>query len=232
MPADMHLSVSSSRPPTALTAALSASALPLNLSPAAVSSLVDIVNTMSAAASLPHDSSTESLPAQPSFTDSLSGMSVPSDEEQRHLNGDQAQPSRSSTDDLRCGLFSMTPVLASRPGNEVSACCYSCICCCFFTPELARQLQAGMRLVNMRVLSEEHAWKSWTPNLNFPDNAPHSSSEPQVAFCTVLTASAQGLCCFVHCDYAICPALDACMWTDCVSGGVTIHDCGCLLIVW
>ncbi len=120
MPADMHLSVSSSRPPTALTAALSASALPLNLSPAAVSSLVDIVNTMSAAASLPHDSSTESLPAQPSFTDSLSGMSVPSDEEQRHLNGDQAQPSRSSTDDLRCGLFSMTPVLASRPGNEVS----------------------------------------------------------------------------------------------------------------
>lgn len=133
MPADMHLSVSSSRPPTALTAALSASALPLNLSPAAVSCLVDIVNSMSAAAFAPHDSSTDSLPAQPSFTDSLSGVSVLSDEEQRHLNGNQAPP---SLDDLRCGLFSMTPVLASRPGNEASACCYSGICCCFFTSEL------------------------------------------------------------------------------------------------
>ena len=136
MPADIHLSVSSSRPPTALTAALSASALRLYLSPAAVSCLMDIVNSMSAAASVPHDSHTESLPAQPSFADSLSGMSVLSDEEQRHLNGDQAPPSRSSTDDLRCGLFSITPVLASRPGNQISACCYSGICCCFFTSEL------------------------------------------------------------------------------------------------
>ncbi len=133
MPADMHLSVSSSPPPTALTAAFSASALPLNLSPAAISCLVDIVNTVSAAASLPHDSTTQPLPAQPSFTDSLSGTSVLSDEEQRHLNGNHAPP---SLDDLRCGLFSMTPVLASRPGNEGS-CCYSGICCCFFTCELA-----------------------------------------------------------------------------------------------
>ncbi|DBA79124.1 TPA: Protein argonaute-3, variant 2 [Trebouxia sp. C0004] len=116
MPADMHLSVSSSRPPTAITAALSASALPLNLSPAAVSCLMDIINIMSAAASWPHASRTESLPAQPSFTDSLSGMSVVSAEEQKHLSGDKAPPSRTSTDDLRCGLFSLTPVLASRPG--------------------------------------------------------------------------------------------------------------------
>ena len=80
---------------------------------------MDIVNTMSAAAFLPRNSHTMSLPAQPSFTGSLSGMSVLSDEEQSHLNEDQTPP---SLDDLRCGLFSMMPVLASRPGNEVSAC--------------------------------------------------------------------------------------------------------------
>ncbi|KAL0034546.1 hypothetical protein WJX79_007807 [Trebouxia sp. C0005] len=59
------------------------------------------------------------LPAfglMPSFTDSVSGMSALSGEEQQHLNEGRAPPSQSSTDDLRCGLFSMTPMLASRPG--------------------------------------------------------------------------------------------------------------------
>ena len=113
---------------------------------------MDIVNSVSAAASVPHDSHTEFLPAQPSFADSLSGMSVLSDEEQGHLNGGQAPPSWSSTDDLRCGLFSMTPVLASRPGNLIYACCYSGICCCFFTSELTRQLRVSMRPANMLFL--------------------------------------------------------------------------------
>ena len=160
-----------------------------------------IVNTMSAAAFVPRGSSTESLPVQPSFTDSVSGMSALSGEEQQHLNEGRAPPSQSSTDDLRCGLFSMTPMLASRPGKQVAACCYSGIRCCFFTSELAWQLQAGMRLVNMHVLGKNHAWQSYTSKTDKKTckNAPQLSAEPKVGFCTVLTATTQDVVLSILC---------------------------------
>lgn len=122
MPADLQLSVSSSRLPTSHSAALSASVLPLNLSPAAVSHLLAIATALKAAASSPRTDCNVSLPEQPSFTDSNKDMSVLSEDEQQHLKNDQAAASQPSTDDLRCGMFSMAPVLASRPGDVASAC--------------------------------------------------------------------------------------------------------------
>ena len=122
MPADLQLSVSSSCPPASHSAALSASVLPLNLSPAAVSHLLAIATALKAAALSPRTDCNVSLPEQPSFTDSNTDMSVLSEAEQQHVEKDQAAASQLPTDDLCCGLFSMAPVLASRPGDGTLAC--------------------------------------------------------------------------------------------------------------
>ena len=132
MPADLHLSVVSSRPPNSYTVALSADVLPLNLSPAAVSSLLTITNAMKAAARLPQGKSSAQPRAQPLAQplaearqhDSIKLASA-SAEEQLVEQGTAAEQ---LADDLRCGMFSMAPVRASRPGGWEAASLSQCSC--------------------------------------------------------------------------------------------------------
>ncbi len=114
MPIDMLLSVASSRPPTSHTLALSATILPLNLSPAAVACLMTTVNCMKAAASEPHGPNLRTPSHPSSVHSSIEGGVLTDEEGEQQPKGGQAP--QAACDDLQCGMFSMAPVLASRPG--------------------------------------------------------------------------------------------------------------------
>ena len=141
MPTSMQLSASSMTPPASLTAALSLHILPIQLSPAAVSSLYAIGIALHTSAALPGQQVESDEHAK--FFHECSGIdhaqtraaaaaslhTTPQAVPHRpgHVTSEEfsSQPTAAGAgavhDDLRCGLFSMASVPASRPGGP-------CIC--------------------------------------------------------------------------------------------------------
>ena len=121
MPASMQLSASACRPPPSLTAALSFSRLPIQLSPAAVFSLNAIANAMRESATLRSrrlgKHGTTELGHPRTERHSMNETHTDHEPHKSSQPAAAAAAAAAATDDLRCGLFSMAPVLASRPGQ-------------------------------------------------------------------------------------------------------------------
>lgn len=135
MPTSMQLSASSSGPPTALTAALILYILPLQLSPAAVSSLYSISKAICTSAALPGQQTTTDGHAQ-SLQGHTGAAQAPGHAAGRpqavphklvDVGSEKFDPSAPSAaaaatlqDDLRCGLFSLVSVPGLRPGEPMT----------------------------------------------------------------------------------------------------------------
>ena len=127
MPVNMQLSACLSWPPPSLTAAVFLTILPLHLSPSVVSSLIAIATAIKQSATLPggytsQESSDNSAslptPAQHGMQKSVEHEGVKNGSHSIAAAAAAAAAPAVETDDLRCGLFSMAPALAARPGTS------------------------------------------------------------------------------------------------------------------
>ena len=153
MPTSMCLSASLCQPPTSLTLALSSQALAIQLSPAAVASLLTLAKILHMSAMLPGQQSDNEEHAQlhpqerigtghaqthartqghaqshtrtqghaASTHEAASHGHVPMSSEDSDFDSRPVSAAAKAVhDDLRCGLFRMASVPASRPGEQWS----------------------------------------------------------------------------------------------------------------